>query len=414
MSMMNILLAQMTPYGIYDLKYAKKIAEQGNIKKMAPAANAARVYETVATPSFLPSKVLGLKLSMSQNEYRKNIFVVMSAAKSLTDAAERLIDENWPKPKTETATDVVAATLAENAAIQEHSVEVMRLASMHNFQSRQLSVSEQGFAAKGTYSVLIEKNSEVQKAVFTLGSNDNARLVAYKVADAINSFTKVAYAETSEEKGKITLSVSAVESGKEGVFSLSDDVGDILRKLSVNLVQEGGDGFVRVDGLEHKLKNNHLAVDEGRVKMDFLSIGTVRVNIVADNNRSLYALKTLVNNYNNFKEKFEAADNTTKRAKEMFDTFDNLFSSQLKNNRLAVTLDAEGFLNLHENKCMSLLREDPSLVNNVKDSGHALVPVLYNMANSIRQNPLSTYFVSLTTDTGIAFKFNGIVVDMMV
>ena len=408
---MNII-AQMTPYGIYDLKYTKKTTDGGSTNKAVPSASIAKLYDTAVFPSLLRSQFISAKTSISQNDYKQSVFSVMSTARGLSDAAERIIEESWPKPKADT-TNSVSVKLEDDATLKEYLVDVVQLGQNQNFKSKPLPVNMQNFAENGTYSIIIGKGGNIQKAAFSLSSNDNLRFVVYKVADAINNFSKIAYAETHESDDYISLSVNATISGKDGQFDLYDDVGDVLKKLSMTLEQQGQDSFVRINNEEYTGKNNSLLLDDGKVRLDFYSSGKSLVDIVPDSEQSFYALQSLVNNYNKFKDSFSLADNTTKRVDEMFSTFKNLFNTRFNDEGLAIRLDESGFLQLNKDACISSLEKNPLLINEIKSNNTDMASVLYNMANSITQNPLSTYFTSLTTNSGIEIKFNGIVVDLI-
>lgn len=408
------IIPQMTPYGVYNLTYARKNGHSASVKKPVPSSVVAKGYDTGVFSLYLKAKIFSDNIKMQKNEYKQQIFDVMAAARSLSDTAEKFIDEDWPKPHLKNPEDGVIVELSDNASKKSYDIDIKSLASNHTFTSNDINASEKGILPEGTYSFVLENQKNSEKALFMLGKNSNAHVITEKIADAINFSSKnIAYAVTKHTEDKVSFSVRSTVSGEAGKFKMYDDVGSALSTLGVSLASEGSDGIVFIDGKEQIMKSNVLFIDNGKVKLNFSETGNKNITVENDNEQSVIALRTLVNNYNNFKDTFDKSNSTTTRVADMFNAFEELFEEHFAGQSTGLSIDGEKKLHLDEDLFRENLRSNPMLVEQLKDGNTSIATILNNMASSLSRNPLNTYFSTFPTVHDLPDKYNGILVDII-
>lgn len=407
------IIPQMTPYGVYNLTYARKNNHAASIKKTAAPVAAAKGYDTGAFSLYLRTKIFSGNMDVQKNEYKQQIFDVMAAARSLSDNAEKFTDEDWPKPEVKGTLEGMTVELSDDATKKSYAVDVRQLASNRAYSSNTFNSAERGLLTEGTYSFIIESKNNSQKALFMLGKNSNAHVITEKITDAINSSgSGIAYAVTKHTDDKVLFTVHSTVSGSDGDFRLCDDVGDALATLGVRADGDAQDGMVTIDGREEAMKNNSVFIDSGKVKFTFSQTGKQDITIGNNNEQSVIALRALVNNYNDFKESFVKSHNTTPRVSEMFGVFDGLFKDIFSGQGLGLAIDSDDRLSLDENLFRENLEKNPLLVEKVKDGNSSIAAILHNMANSLKRNPLNTYFATFPIAHNMPDKYNGILVDI--
>lgn len=405
-------IAQMTPYGIYNLKYTNKSYSSNSAKKSLALTKDMKAYNSIASSSLPKNYFSHANVSNLQSEYKKEIFSALSSARALSESAKHLLEESWPKAKLE-APAGVTAQFAESTSYETYNVEGVEIAQNHSFKTNELFVSQATLIDKGTYSVIIEKDNKQQKIAFTLKDNASVRETVYKLADAINSFSKDVYAETHAANDLITLRINASVAGQDGRFSIADDTGSVLQKLGLYSDTQGKDGVVRIDGVDYFHKDNTVVLDNGKVNLHFTKQFKGKINVVPDTEQSVYAIKALVNNYNNFARDFSKANNVTDRAKEMFALPDDFFTLKLDTKEgLFLSNDSNLFV-FNEQACKEYLNANPLAIEKIKDGDESIASILYDMADGVTQNPLSTYFSSPAVAGNESLKFSGIVLDLL-
>ncbi len=406
-------IPQMTPYGIYNIKYKASPKRAEATEQTLPATAYGKSYNPL---SFLRAfQGLASEGILSQKDaYRKQIVDVMTSANSLSDVAEGFMDKDWPGLKFAGQAGIKGETM-RGARPAEYDIMVTRLAQPHAYGSETVPSGSRDILEPGTYDLEITTQIGREKAIFDVRPKDTARFTLARIADAVNSFSQSVTAKITEENGLEQLQLVARENGKNGSFSLSSS-SDWLDHLKIGLLQSGQDGEAIVDGKAYATKDNKLELDEGRLKVSFTQAGSGRIGVVPDQEGAILSLELLVKAYNNFNETMQSASNKTDKGGRLLGAATSLFEGSNGKELAAVGLhmNEDGRLSLDEGKAGQAAGEDIFKVRDILGKGAAFA--FYNMANSVQRSPVSYYFapsggeaVSLNNTPD---KWQGIFVDI--
>ncbi|MDR2006678.1 MAG: hypothetical protein LBP78_05480, partial [Acidaminococcales bacterium] len=125
-------ILQVTPYGLYDMKYFGKKRPARYAGALAPAPSIARIYGAAAANFILSENLFAQERVIPKNEYKKQIFLLMYAAGNLAEQAEEFIEEEWPKVTVEAA-GLAAGRASAAAAQKDYFAQVFELAGHYSF-----------------------------------------------------------------------------------------------------------------------------------------------------------------------------------------------------------------------------------------------------------------------------------------
>ncbi len=234
--------------------------------------------------------------------YEQSMTRLQQAAKDLSDS--KVNGAANQMAATSTAKDVIGVqAVGKLTSPTEYHVEVQQVAAAQTNQSN--STWGRGAPLEGGSFTLATKEGTAEIKVDPTAVKTNKELYS-AIADEINRLDLGVTAEMQESAGKVSLSLTSAETGKENGFAIS---GSFAEKIGLNQTKQAAQDAVYTvkakdvndkldEGKEYTSASNKVSIGEDKIEATLKKAGTSTVKVGEDVEGIADKLDNLVNTFN--------------------------------------------------------------------------------------------------------------------
>lgn len=344
------------------------------------------------------------KVQLQQSDFRQQLVDFNNAAKKIGTAAKAFDSGNSVFERKYVTADTAAITgeAKSSAKAAQYDIGVTQLAVGQRNTSVSLASNSLGGLSAGTYTLGITSGSGAEKQVsFAVGATDSNSQALNKISTAINKANLGIRAEVKTSGNQSYLNLESRNTGTANAFSLRDISGNAASALTLNnSAQAAKDAQYIVNGANYESASNAVAIDNGNGNVNLTlrgltAAGTAKVVVGADTAKTVAAVKTLVESYNEMNDIINSAGNATKRFERLLAGIQGEVSGIQRRDysNIGISFDkTSGTLSLDEEKLTKAITQNQSGVKSLLSGRSGLSGMAAALAATAADTPVSAFF----------------------